>query len=87
MAWRQPVDLYAPALPVVHLLTLLAGWHYRNSIAGVLGFNTIYQVPEVGPDTCGFGLDTTEFLCSRWALLGAFYPFFRNVRRGPEQSG
>ena len=58
----------------------VSSWeHYRNSIAGILGFASVYQVPMTGADICGFVLNTTETLCARWASLGAFYPFMRNV--------
>lgn len=54
--------------------------HYCSSIAGLLGFASIFQIPMVGSDVCGFKLSPSDALCARWTTLGAFNPFFRNVR-------
>jgi alpha-glucosidase len=43
--------------------------HYRNSIAGMLGMASVYQVPMVGSDICGYGASSSSDIGIQELLL------------------
>ncbi|KAI0968937.1 glycosyl hydrolases family 31-domain-containing protein [Xylaria arbuscula] len=51
---------------------------YRATISQMLSFAAVHAMPMVGSDVCGFNGKAQEEMCARWALLGAFQPFYRN---------
>ncbi|KAJ7352477.1 glycosyl hydrolases family 31-domain-containing protein [Mycena albidolilacea] len=51
---------------------------YRISIKQLLSYAAIHAVSFVGSDICGFNGVAQEQMCARWAMLGAFQPFYRN---------
>jgi hypothetical protein len=50
------------------------GW----SVAGIFNSGLFASVSLSGADVCGFSLDTTEALCSRWVAAAALQPFWRS---------
>jgi alpha-glucosidase (family GH31 glycosyl hydrolase) len=47
------------------------------SVSGVMLMN-MFGFTLAGADICGFIFDTTPELCTKWHVVGSFYPFSRN---------
>lgn len=47
------------------------------SVIGIMSMN-MFGIPFSGADICGFAENTWKELCTKWHILGSFYPFSRN---------
>lgn len=52
-------------------------WHMARSVTGIM-LQNMFGFTLAGGDICGFIGNTTAELCTKWHLVGAFYPFSRN---------
>lgn len=62
--------IFMQSLLLTVLIHTVSEWEqYRFSIAGMLGMASVYQVPMVGSDICGYAGNTTETLCGKLTPL------------------
>jgi alpha-glucosidase (family GH31 glycosyl hydrolase) len=55
------------------------------SVSGIMLHN-MFGITLAGSDICGFLEDTWLELCTKWHIVGAFYPFSRNHNNWGQKS-